>query len=363
MKVRDRYQQLEDAWKARLEDKYINSTPLDAYADLNNFLGGIPKGVVIGVTSDANVGKTPFVKSIVYSTFRSKERNPNIQTKILYFLIEERKDKFIDRCFTHFYKERYNTILPYSKLLSNSKTPFTPAELKQIEELVEPVSKFIKDINLFDNLYDPDEIYDVCCQYLEKRGKIEFREVNKIKYIQSFKPHNPLEHYIIIVDHCNDLIYDGGFKAKHDALTRWCTVYSALNLSKVANATVINVLQQSLDKTQYTSKGTKIISKLEPSKEGLGDNKQIYRSLDILLGLFAPSFFQIEEYNNYDITQLHHNYRALLLLKNRDGKPRGTIDLILDSNTFKFTELPKASISPTGDITPELRKIYETYRY
>jgi len=205
-------------------------------------------------------------------------------------------------------------------------------------------------------------MYDICLEHLSNNGRLVTEIKNNVRDIKSFVPHKLDSHICVITDHCNDLTGDKFGKGEtFYAIEKWCRNYSARNLSKKANVTCFQVLQQALDKTQYTSKGKVVVSKLEPSKEGLGDNKQVYRSLDILLGLFAPSFFELEEYNGWDITKLGHNYRALLLLKNRDGKPRGKLDLIIKGNTFDFLEIPQARTD--GSNILQMNEIYEKWHY
>lgn len=366
MLFKDRFIELQEAHQARQEGKYLNSTPLLTLPSLGNFLGNIPKGICIGLTADANVGKTPLVKNFVYSFYRAKKENPLIEYKILYFALEERANKFIDRAILHFYKEKFKTQLSYAKLQSNDKYCFTESEWLDIKSLEPMVDEFMATITLYEDLYDPDKIYQQCIEELLKLGKLKTTDAGTHFDIKSFVPNNPYLHVVVIVDHVNDLTTDKiGRGETHTAMDRWCKIYSARNLSKKANCTVFQVIQQALDKTQYTNKGSRIVAKLEPSKEGLGDNKQVYRSLDVLLGLFAPSFFDLDSYNNYDLNILKHNYRALLLIKNRDGKPRGTLDLILDGNTFNFIELPKINYGNNGLITNQatIDAIYEKYHY
>jgi len=59
------------------------------------------------------------------------------------------------------------------------------------------------------------------------------------------------------------------------------------------------VVQQAAasEQQQFTFKGDTIIEKLMPSAESLGDNKIVGRDADLMIGLFWPHRYNIENYN------------------------------------------------------------------
>ena len=89
-------------------------------------------------------------------------------------------------------------------------------------------------------------------------------------------------------------------------------------------------------------RGDSINEKVEPSLDGLGDNKKSQRDADVVLGLFAPSRHNIEKHAGYDIVKLQDNYRSLSILKNRRfGVSNGRTGLYFDGRTNYFKELPR----------------------
>ena len=116
---------------------------------------------------------------------------------------------------------------------------------------------------------------------------------------------------------------------------------------------VINVQQQAADKErqEFTYKGQSIESKLEPSLDGLGDNKMTQRDADVVLGLFAPDRYEIKLHRGYNIIKWQDSYRSLIVLKNRDGTPNARVGLYFNGAVNFFEELPRSE-----DITPEVYK-------
>jgi len=117
----------------------------------------------------------------------------------------------------------------------------------------------------------------------------------------------------------------------------------------------VNVQQQASAKeqVQYNFKGKSIEEKLEPSLDGLGDNKSTQRDANVVLGLFAPDRYGIEAHNDYDITFFRDRYRSMTILKDRDGISNKKLPLFFNGASDYFKELPKA------ENTEGLRRVYE----
>ena len=94
------------------------------------------------------------------------------------------------------------------------------------------------------------------------------------------------------------------------------------------------------EKQEYTFSGNSIIDKLRPSADGLGDCKLVGRDVNLMIGLFAPARYKIEDYEGYDITRLGDHYRELLILFNRDGGGFCSDHLLFHGAVNFFKELP-----------------------
>lgn len=117
----------------------------------------------------------------------------------------------------------------------------------------------------------------------------------------------------------------------------------------------VNVQQQASAKEQveYNYKGKSIEEKLEPSLDGLGDNKTTQRDANVVLGLFAPDRYSIAEHNGYDISFFRDRYRSMTILKDRDGVSNRKLPLFFNGAVDFFKELPRA------DDAEGIRRVYE----
>ena len=95
------------------------------------------------------------------------------------------------------------------------------------------------------------------------------------------------------------------------------------------------------------------LNKVRPSVAGLGDTKYTSRDSNVVLGLFSPIRFGIENYLGYDIRKFKDNIRFLEMIVNRDGEMGGLCPLFFDGAVCQFNELPRP------DDKDGIKKVYE----
>ena len=126
----------------------------------------------------------------------------------------------------------------------------------------------------------------------------------------------------------------------HQAMSKFSNDY-CLTMRDFYKCSVVNIQQQEAAKEkQEYYKGQSIESKLEPSLDGLGDNKLTQRDANEVLGLFAPDRYEIKFHRGYNILRMQDNYRALIILKSRDGEANARIGLYFNGKINQFEELP-----------------------
>ena len=84
-------------------------------------------------------------------------------------------------------------------------------------------------------------------------------------------------------------------------------------------------------------------SKLEPSLDGLADNKKTQRDADMVMGLFAPHRYEIPQHRGYNIRKMQDYYRSISILKNRYGVSNLRVGTFFDGCVSDFVELPNVS--------------------
>ena len=151
-----------------------------------------------------------------------------------------------------------------------------------------------------------------------------------------------------------------GLFENESGLTQWQTISKwsseyCLHIRDKFNFIPVGVQQQAADKERVETnyKGDTIEQKLEPSLDGLGDNKTTARDANVIIGLFDPNRYSIREHNGYDISRFKDRYRSVNLLKDRDGVSNKKLPLFFNGAVDFFKELPKS------DDMDGMRKVYE----
>jgi len=107
--------------------------------------------------------------------------------------------------------------------------------------------------------------------------------------------------------------------------------------------TICNVQQLSASSAmqQFTTRGESILEKIRPSPDGLADMKLSSRDCDLMISLFNPAAYNIEEYNGIDLKRMGPWHRELYVNLNRHGLSNASIQLYFNGAVNEFMELPR----------------------
>jgi hypothetical protein len=319
---------------------------------LEEFVPGIQRKNYTILTASSGIGKSKLCKFLyVINAVNFILANPqmNIKLKIFYFCLEESKRAFIQSIKAYKLWQVYGKRIDVKHMRSMTKTLDSETE-GQLMSLRPWFEKFEEIVEVIDWIRKPYPIYHHVEEYLLANGSWSFKEIPitvnekvEIKKVRNFyTPNHPDTYVEVITDHLSLLQPEKSMKGKHEAITIYSSEY-CINLRDKYYCTIINVQQQMAEqeKKQFTYKGNSIDTKLEPTLDGLADNKLTQRDADEVLGLFAPDRYEIDEHRGYNIRTLEDNYRSLSVLKMRDGMPNTRIGLFFDGAVNYIQELPK----------------------
>ena len=110
--------------------------------------------------------------------------------------------------------------------------------------------------------------------------------------------------------------------------------------------TVVGILQQDFetDKNAFRNAGKGGLISIEPNMSSIGDNKVIARDAYVILALFSPWRYEIEQYpysGAYNTKVLRDKFRSLLMLKNNHGPIAPRLGLFFDGRHEIFEEMPQ----------------------
>lgn len=327
----------------------LKPIPFYGLSRLTKYIPGIIPGLMYKVTSGSGTGKTNFSKyAFVYQPiFYAIKYKINFQ--VIYFALEESEQEFIDGLFIHILKRKYNVSVDIFTLQGMQTTPVDESVLKAIKMAENEVSLIMSYIKIVDNCYTPDSLYEKCKYFASKMGKFE---INTLTKQEEYIANDPSQVVLVVCDHISLLEeqYDketDTYLNHHKSISRWHTRYARKIITKQWKWTCLNIQQQALEseKQQYTSKGDSILSKILPSLEGVADNKIVIRDDQIVMGIFAPERFGIEQFKGFDINNqtpesLGDKFRSVTILKSRFGIPNVQLPLFFAGEYNQWKELP-----------------------
>lgn len=352
-----------------LKDKGGYNTIPFGLPSLDKHVPGIMKGMQYIITANSGVGKTQLTKFLfVNQPYKFIKQHPELglKLKILYFALEETKEEFMLTLIANRLKEDYGISVPILMLRSSGEYHLSNDILNKVEACREYFAELEQSIEVLDHISNPFGIYKYVREYSHANGIHVYRnqvfkhkdgsETEETLY-DHYEPYNPKEFVVVVVDHISLLGAEKG-GTLHDAMTKLSAEYGRKNITKQFGYCLAIVQQQAADKEklQFTNSGMSIDTKLEPSLDGLGDNKMTQRDALCVIGLFAPERYSIGEHLGYNIKVFKDYYRSLSILKNRVGTPNLKLPLLFNGQTNSFSELPKPGTLEVEQLYTSIKK-------
>lgn len=351
----------------RIAGKY-NGAPL--YLDfprLGTVLPAIPRSSQIMLLGGSGIGKSQSWVGLILMPVYSLIKLHGYKAKFFIYLLEDSITMLEDRLFSRILYTKFGLYVDPLDLNSLKKELLPEdviAKFNEVDEIVEDILRYCV-VN--ESIMNPTGIYkdlrthsgELGVHHWEDR---EFTYKNDdgstyqqtVKVYKEYIPNDPDLHCFVILDNLNNLAAEGKGDTG-ESMNRWCRDYGRLQITKHWHYTVVNIQQTALetDRKQFDFRGENVLEKLEPNLSSLGTNKEISRDHHIILALFSPDRFGINNYEGYAITQLRDNFRALLIIKSNVSMVNVKIPLFFAGSSSYYAELPASK-----DMTPELYKQY-----
>ena len=353
--------QIKQNKQRRLEGGY-NCIPFVIMPGLGEILPGIEQEKYYIVTANSKVGKTKLGDFLfMYNPYEFVSTvKSDIKLKIFYFSLEVSKEEKMSQYYSYRLFKDHGIIISPEKLKSRFQSYILEDEIERlIDSYDDEMERFESMVEIIDNIKNPYGIYKYVRDYaylhgdhLDKNGKIipvenllstnpEIRDKANLSIVD-YVAHNPNEYVIIVVDHLSLLHTERGQDL-------WTTMFNfsskyCLAMRDRWKYIPVAIQQQAADqeKQQFTFKGDSVVAKLRPSPDGLADCKLTQRDCNVMLGLFAPHRYKIDNYEGYNIDKLGDNYRELCVMLNRSGSGFINLDLYFNGASNYFKELPAA---------------------
>lgn len=336
------------------------SIPFVLIPELGKVIPGIQKEKYAICTASSKVGKSKLAQFLyVYNPYHFVTNyETDIKVKIFYNSLEVSKEEIICQYLSYRLFTDHGLIIAPDKLRSNfDDYILEDSVLKIVESYDEEMARFESIVTIQDTVKNPFGIYKMVRDYAYKNGKHYNKKGEEILVsdllspnndvrakanlsIDYYVPNDPNEYVIVITDHIGLLTPENGGDLWH-TIEHFSKDY-CLSMRDRWKYHVVNVQQQSADqeKQQFTFKGDSVVAKLRPTPDGLANNKETQRDVNLMFGLFAPHRYKIDDYEGYDIKRLGDNYREFSVMLNRSGTGFINLDMYFHGACNYFCKLP-----------------------
>ena len=322
---------------------------------LAKVLPGIEPEKMVLVSSGPKAGKTQITNFLyVFQPIDYLFEHPesNLDLKIFYFSLEISKEAFMRQAISYRLFSKYKITISQQKLQSSFNDYILDDRIEQLIKKESEWFEFLESkLDIIDNIRNPTAIFKYMEGWLNQNGVWTYKnltfEGKDHSVRDKYFPNNPNLIVMGLVDHVSLLNSEGGLDQRQ-TIGRFSSEY-CLKLRDKYKCLMVLVQQQALasEQQQFTNSGKSILEKLKPSPDGLANNKEVSRDVNLMIGLFNPSKFGFSTYkqsgisSGYDLDRLRDNHRELLILLNRDGISNAAIDLYFNGASAYFAELPK----------------------
>jgi len=325
---------------------------------LSEVLPGIERGRYNLISATAKAGKSQVTDFLyVYQPVEWILKNPDtdITLKIFYFSLEVSKETKIKAAMCYKLYSDYGILISPQKLSSIFSNYILDDRIETIvnsEEFRNWFTSFEKMVTFYDTIRSPGSIFHLVKSYAEhpNNGSYTYKTIpwqnDDGTYTQrtvrdKYIPVRPNEYVVVIVDHVG-LFQTAPGETLFQAIGRYSSEFCLEMRDKWRYIPVI-VQQQSADssRAQFTLKGDTIIDKIKPDAEGLADNKATSRDIDLMLSLFYPKRYNLDEYEGIDLERLGDNHREFMINLNRSGISNASIQLFFLGSSSYFSEFPQ----------------------
>src|SRR5574343_207561 len=307
-----------------MKKSYISIQGL--FPKLYKKIPGLIKGTYYAVTGNTGTGKTKFTKFLFVQHAYKYCKENDIPLHILYFALEESKEKFWITMLCDLLYQRYNVTITYYQYMGYHEgvTDQIRQYIKEVSPIIEDMKKYI---HVFDMVSNPSGIKLTIERFMSNLGERidgvidEDEWGNKFKSFD-FKYHNEKTHVLVVIDHVSLISPEKNqftdCTTTHLAMSKW-SEYVVKFICKKYQCIVCNVHQQqsSADNTENMK-----LDNLQPALSKFGDNLLIGRDYMVVFGIFNPARYKLTQktYGGFNIEEMNGSFRELSVLKHRDGE-------------------------------------------
>lgn len=312
----------------------LNAGLPTGFTRLSNHISNLQQRRYITVGGATGTGKTAMVDSgylfAPYEYLQKTETDEELEV-IYYSLeipIEEKLAKFV--CLRLW--EQHRIYLDSMELYSEGPKKLRKEVIPLLDQCFEYFETMQSKVLKFRGSMSPDYMYRDLMTYAEKRGTII---KNDDGIIIQYIPHNPRLITQIIVDHSNLITPNKQDASKKQAIDRFSQMAVFFRNTFGFSFIVVSQFNRGIEGMDRKANDAQ-----EPQLSDFKETGSTQEDANIVLGLFNPFRYGIENHRGYPVHKLKRRYRSVHVLKNRGGMDGLVVGMHFMGETGKFKELP-----------------------
>ena len=322
---------------------------------LDNYIS-LKRKMLISVIGSPGSGKSAFTNlAFLMNPFEDNFRTNKVKLKIILFSMERSIVFSFGKwmCLKVFQEQGIDldlgTLLGWYR---NKK--LTPDGYQYVEMYENYFNNLQGVLDIYEGQRSPNDIFRIVKGYSEKTGIEENITEFKKKYI----PNDPNEHVIVIVDHIGLTKPIKDYPTKKQAIDKMSDELRYARDFYGYTPVVVSQFNRDISNPMRIKNGD-----VEPQLEDFADSCSTQNDADVVLALFDPMRYKVEDPSGYNLSKLKDSYgakyyRSLRLIKNSYGEDDVRIGLGFMGQIGMFKELPRKSDMTDADYQAVVNKTY-----
>lgn len=335
-----------------------NGIPM-GFDRLNRYIG-IRKSMFFLVGGNTGSGKTSFIDDCFvlnpFDFYISKKNKTDIKLKIIYRSMERSSTykyaKWICRriFLDHGVSISVNKLLGWTEKMNEDEYNLFLSYQSYMEQMKDVIT-------VIEGPENPVGIAKELRAYALKNGKIVQKDPDD-EYSKVYVPNDPNEITIVIIDHIGLLKTTKDQPTKKEAIDKMSNELQYARDFFGYTPVVVSQFNRSISNPMRLKAGD-----VEPQLEDFSDSSSTQNDADVVLALFDPMRYKVEDTSGYDLNKLKDEYggkyfRSLRLLKNSYGEDDIRIGLGFLGMLGIFKELPRKRDITDADYESIINKSY-----
>ena len=331
-----------------------NGIPM-GFDRLNRYIG-IRKSMYTLIGGLTGSGKTSFVDdAYVLNPFDwyIGQKSPKIKLRIIYRSMERSKTYKLAKWVSRKIFLDQGIIVPVPKLLG-----WTDKMTKDEHDLFLMYEDYMGQMNDVISIIDgPENAVGIAKEL--KAHALENGVIEQVdQYNKIYVPNNENELTIVVIDHIGLLKTTQAQPTKKQAIDKMSDELRYARDFYGYTPVVVSQFNRDISNPIRIKNGD-----VEPQLEDFADSSSTQNDADVVLALFDPMRYKVEDPSGYDLNKLKDEYgakyfRSLRLIKNSYGEDDIRIGLGFLGQIGMFKELPKRKDITDGDYDSVLNKTF-----